>query len=405
MAIITTELITLLRGVVSAGRDALADRDGPQIPAKLAKVAQSSARSLPPPLARSLLTVIDEDEVFRSEVADKLGEDDEIALAFVERPDGWWALIATALADKTQSASAAKVSAATSEAARQERFAAEAAARLEEAIAAADVARSEAQQRIERLQRRHDDTAASGALQEPAADGRELAAVQDRLIAAETTAAEAKHTIDALRTRVRKLRRPKQSDDGAVRGSLPTEPIELARTLDLQVEVASRLSPGGAAQPEPPDEPGESFALAPGVAPDSADALAWLMSAPAATVIIDGYNVLFRSEGHGFDSGAGRRKLDQAMRLMHRQSASGHSVVVVYDSSVAGERVPSVRSGGLEVRFAPCDRLADEEIADLAAAVDGNVVVVSSDREVREHAEAVGAVVLWSEALVGLLRG
>ena len=52
----------------------------------------------------------------------------------------------------------------------------------------------------------------------------------------------------------------------------------------------------------------------------------------------------------------------------------------------------------MEIRFAADDRIADEEIVELAAELD-DVVVISSDREVREQAEAGGAVVLWSEAL------
>ena len=44
------------------------------------------------------------------------------------------------------------------------------------------------------------------------------------------------------------------------------------------------------------------------------------------------------------------------------------------------------------------DRIADEEIVAMAEGLD-RVVVISSDREVREGSEDGGAVVLWSEAL------
>ena len=52
------------------------------------------------------------------------------------------------------------------------------------------------------------------------------------------------------------------------------------------------------------------------------------------------------------------------------------------------------------VVFAEADRLADEEVVHLAAETAGPVVVVTSDREVRENAAFVGAAALWSEAFV-----
>jgi hypothetical protein len=46
---------------------------------------------------------------------------------------------------------------------------------------------------------------------------------------------------------------------------------------------------------------------------------------------------------------------------------------------------------------------ADEEIISLAGQVPG-LVVITSDRRVREEAEARGAIGLWSEALVDWLE-
>ena len=120
--------------------------------------------------------------------------------------------------------------------------------------------------------------------------------------------------------------------------------------------------------------------------------------------MVDGYNVLFRLADEAVISGGGRERLAAALRRLHRQSSGRHPVIVVYDSSLGGERSSS-RSGGLEVRFAAQDRLADDEIAEIAADASGRVVVVSSDREVRDRATAVGAVALWSETLLPLLRG
>jgi predicted RNA-binding protein with PIN domain len=76
--------------------------------------------------------------------------------------------------------------------------------------------------------------------------------------------------------------------------------------------------------------------------------------------------------------------------------------VVVFDSTLPGAREARSAIGGVEVRFAEDDRIADEEIIDAAAEL-SDVVVISSDRAVREGAEERGAVVLWSEALTGWL--
>jgi predicted RNA-binding protein with PIN domain len=85
------------------------------------------------------------------------------------------------------------------------------------------------------------------------------------------------------------------------------------------------------------------------------------------------------------------------MRL--RSSAvSKHRVVVVYDSTLPGDRDARTSAGGVEVRFAVEERIADEEIVEMAGNLD-NAVVITSDRAVREDAAAGGAVVLWSEAL------
>ena len=40
----------------------------------------------------------------------------------------------------------------------------------------------------------------------------------------------------------------------------------------------------------------------------------------------------------------------------------------------------------------------------MAESIDGTVVVVSNDREVRERAAAVGAITLWSAAVAEWLR-
>lgn len=104
-------------------------------------------------------------------------------------------------------------------------------------------------------------------------------------------------------------------------------------------------------------------------------------------ILVDGYNVTFADEA--------TRRLhpdQQRLALVRRLGARGSGllgpgrIVVVWDK---GHLADDVGVPGIEVRFSH-DRTADDVIVELAAAEDGPVTVVTSDRElrhrVREHA-------------------
>ena len=81
------------------------------------------------------------------------------------------------------------------------------------------------------------------------------------------------------------------------------------------------------------------------------------------------------------------------------------NVVVVYDSAVNAETATEAGPGGVWVRFTTMGLTADDEIRRLAAEAEEPVVVVSSDREVREGSEQFGAIALWAEALIPWIQG
>jgi predicted RNA-binding protein with PIN domain len=138
-----------------------------------------------------------------------------------------------------------------------------------------------------------------------------------------------------------------------------------------------------------------------GVRPDERGAIDWLVGGDvAATVIVDGYNVLYGHDPGTFTTSGSRNMLADHLARMRRGSGVAR-VVVVYDSDLPGDREVHVLPGGVELRFANEDELADDRIVELSAAAGANVVVVTSDRELRERSEAVGALTLWSESLVG----
>jgi hypothetical protein len=103
--------------------------------------------------------------------------------------------------------------------------------------------------------------------------------------------------------------------------------------------------------------------------------------------LIDGYNVTMADDA--------TRRLDrdaQRLALVRRLSARGREllgpgpVTIVFDGGVLRE---DELHGNVAVRFSG-DEIADDVIVRLAIAADGDVVVVTSDRElrsrVREHA-------------------
>ena len=137
--------------------------------------------------------------------------------------------------------------------------------------------------------------------------------------------------------------------------------------------------------------------LPPGVRPDAAEAVDWLLAAaPPATVIVDGYNAAFLLTDAGVPAAA-RRRLELELSRLPTLAAGRLTVIVVYDAQdpLAGA---GIRKGNIEVVFTD-GRTADEHIVALAGDLAGRLVVVSNDREVRDGAEAAGAVGLWSSAL------
>ena len=395
------ETLAVLRWALAAARRTLADMEDDEIPAPLRKVAQSSARTLPPPLSKSLIDHLDTDDGFRHRVSEEAPEDlDETARMFLDRGPGWWSHLAAVVAADGLEASAQQVAKVEREIARLERFVSEAKVRAEEARTEADYARAESKKKVGEARARVRQLAAADQVSATTETLR-VVELEERIEQISGDAAELRGVVDSLRERLRKMRKGRGLEARAATASFPADPIAMARALDHQLDMVTRPGPGAHSDATPATI--TRFGLPAGVSPDSPDALTWLQTAPAATVIVDGYNVLYRAVGERSAMGAARSRLEAALQRLHLQSANRHSVIVVYDSVLSGDRPPAVRSKGLEIRFAPADRVADEEIADLTLELTGRLVVVSNDREVRESAQDAGAVALWSDVLLPML--
>lgn len=379
----------LLAGAIDAARSALADLETDEVPAKLRRVAASSSRRLPAPLADTLLRQLEDHEWLRLAAADLAG-DDEAARLFLLRPDGWEASLAEL------------------EGAAGERNLTDRVRALEKALAAAererDVARERAGRALsdaEEARRQAADHAASvrsrvAAAQKESAD--ELREVRAALRRAEETIGRLERDLERAADRVAALRaaKPAKTSTSPQTTKPPTggwkDVVEMGRAIDTFL-AAARPDPV-AAKPGP--VAAEPFRLPVGVAPDSPDALRWLAQVRGSvTLVVDGYNAAFHVHGDDFSTAEAREALVGRLARYKRSASANLKVIVVFDSA-PGQLGPA-GPGAVEVRW---EHDADESVRQLARSTEGRVAVMSSDREVQAGADRAGAVVIWSEALV-----
>lgn len=388
----------VLAPAIAAARGVLRDLDDAELTPPLRRVAASQGGRLPPPLALRLLKELDENEWFRQKVADAwVGDEVEPSGLFLTRPDGWWVEVAAAGTDAADGAEQQRLAAADAKlkviAAKRD-AATEKAKDLKRAL---EKARRGTKQQVDEA-RRNAEARYENDRADIAAYRSQLEEAKQQLADITNEHAALQEAFAALRSRFAKARRgrPEGADHADGSRSVPVDPVKLARLLDLQTASFGR-DPGK--PPAASESKVKPLVLGAGIRPDSSDAIRWLIGLDdPVVVVVDGYNAQFHVDRGGFTSGAARRQLVAALKRLRARAKSQHRIVVVYDSTLPGERIPRTSVGGVEVRFAEEDRIADEEIVEMSAAL-GRSVVISSDRAVREGAEENGAVVLWSEAL------
>lgn len=115
-------------------------------------------------------------------------------------------------------------------------------------------------------------------------------------------------------------------------------------------------------------------------------------------LIIDGYNLLGASTGRGLTGSIEAERKELLERLaVYRKQKSGLKITVVFDArggTTLNRRRESFK--GVEVLFAGSSEDADTVIKDFARRFGSGVVVVSSDREIREFVEHCGGVSISS---------
>ena len=394
---VAPENTTLLAPAIAAARKVLDDLEFTDTPAVLRKIKTSSARTLPPPLAKSLLHQLDSDEWLRSKVAEArdwdLASDDPAEAAsslYVARPEEWEQRLATLVEEhlalvKQSDSQGLRVRVAKLErelsASRSKLRSATKHAKLVEKDLAAERRSAKARvTEVQKAERSGDRTLAAKA-----------AELEQALSVAQVELAESRKRGRRLRSELLKARRarPERSESGA-RTFGGQDPASLARVID---DLAASARPDAVIAPAAPGERA-AFGLPAGVAPDNRAAIDWLLGREnSTTLVVDGYNVTWQQDGPNFSSKEARQDLITRLGQLRKRAKGQLRIVAVFDSEFG--TVQPVLGAPVDVVFV---EWADEEVRRLAKTTAGDVVVISTDREVQDGSQASGALVLWSEA-------
>lgn len=218
-----------------------------------------------------------------------------------------------------------------------------------------------------------------------AEDASTRASERERARAARAEAASARvaERADALAVELQRLRNAAASAAAVATDSVERAP---ARVTDVRRGSGRRARP---------NLPGGLFA-------DSVSGADAMLRSGSVLLVVDGYNVT-KTGWPDASLEVERESLLSAVHSLHL--TSGTDVVVAFDGdgtrSFAGPRRPGVR-----IVFSAPGEEADSVVVETVSKtpLGTPVVVASSDRWVREHAETFGAVVISAATLVAVLR-
>jgi len=402
-------LAAALEPVVAALRRFLLDLNDDEVPVPLRTVAKATGRRLPPPLLRRLLVELDRNEWLRQKAADEVDATAHPeAAAFLAREPGWWIELADRTMAKAQPAPTAKAAKHLAAMTRLEDSLAEAKRRIQELRTRNQTLETEVKTLQAEVRHRRTDTDAGGLAARVHLVETQLEEERRQRLEADARVSE------VLRRRTARQKRT-EAGAGPRRGGLD-DPVAVGRQLDLDAAALAAAVRGGpvaakGAEPVSAEDAGaepvsaeDDLHLPPGVLPDTAEAITWLLGlGTQVTLIVDGYNAGFLLGSKHSVPEARRRVLDQLDRF-DRLAATPHRIVAVFDSGQKVALAPAIDPGGIEVRFASQAASADDAIVDLVAALTSPAIVITNDRELRERVEANRALALWATAFAEWVR-
>jgi predicted RNA-binding protein with PIN domain len=258
-----------------------------------------------------------------------------------------------------------------------------------------------AEVRAETAARRADEAEAARALAERTLAEHEAAladAEAERQRALERGARRAGNELERLRGELTAARRAR-SDAEAERDAA----IARAERAESELAALRARQPLGRTGTEPARafRPGRPSRLPPGVEDETTEAAELLLHA-GRLVLVDGYNLTLRN----------RAELDLAGQRAWIATTLAAFVaripvrpLIVFDGQRAGGSRTMPPTRGVDVAFTPAGVSADDEIVFRVEATDEPVVVVTDDQELRRRVRALGADVVPTVNLLGVVGG
>lgn len=390
-----------------------------------------SFKTMPTKAKETILEVIDEDEAFRKRVAKGVTEEKHgrFTHSYLVRPDGWETFVSQMIEmdeeplgesdggspkGRAGGADDAERNDAAGDAGAGNEQAADLAVELSAAIAARDAAVGD----LERV--RAELAASQSELEQAAAANGEFATkvkalegeVDDLVAQRQRAVSELKTTESHLARHIAEKKQIQktleqmtsaQLSSAAVGGTITD--VEVRVGLDAIDESISQLREHvdvmrRASTPERVNV-ARRVALAPplGIVDHSTEFAEYLLAMPNVVVLVDGYNVTKQAVPK-LDLENQRNWLEQ--KLNNASSTMTGRFEVIFDGAdvLVEQRSANAR---VRVRFSPDGVEADDVIISSVKEIDARyvVVVVSSDRRVRNGAAKGGANVLTSEQLIG----
>lgn len=395
--------LILLGPVVESAREELADMEDDDVLAGMRRVARSSARRLPPPLARSVIEELTRSESFRTAVAERYQQHvdtDGDLVAFLDDPASGLARINDRALEMTNLEEQSEVREARRTIDKLTGQLEEAHRRLvatrtvhERELKASRVSVSEREARLEaRVEML----------------GSEVAAKQEEIVAlvadvSELTA-ELASTEEKVRRAVERSRKRGSVVGNPARDvrpdSAPSDPVDLARWLD---SVERNIRPFRSSEFRGHDvEDAQPFQMEQGIAPDSGVAISSLLEQGPDRFILDGYNIA--GEIHNAEFSTRSARDDVVHRAGRLARCSEAEILVVFDGQDDQANSGFRTTEGVTVRFSRGEK-ADDVIAALVADETMRTVVITNDRELRDRCIATDCVPIWSTAFIEWLAG
>jgi hypothetical protein len=390
----------LLAGALEAARKALRRMDDKDIPAKLRGIASRSGR-LPAPFAKRLLAELDASEWLRAEAMAEIDsepedgpEQESASVLFLTRPENWVDRIEALVTGHRAAGERSEINRLETELRKEVARA----GRLEQKLALAERREQEVAGGVE------ERLAAAAAAQRRSRA--KMKSTREKLASQISSSEEEVGRLAAENADLRQKLNAARSGRGKSTASPKPRKVEPAWSLDKPAALARHLDdlnrslvvpPAKADKSVPAVQPTRLSGPPPGVSPDRAEAIVWLLGIPGMVhVAIDGWNAAHLIKSPPVP--ATRNRIIEAARRLILASSGKRQVTAVFDSSQLGE---SFSADDVVVTFVGS---ADEELIKMAKLDAIGMVVITSDRRVREAVEKAGAVGLWSEALIEWLK-